>query len=237
MKQSIEQFIASQTPLSRRKITDAIKQGRVTVNNKVISKFTHLINPEKDRVKMDGTGIKSEMELLYFKLNKPRNIICTLEDPKGRDDLRKCLKGLPEQLFPIGRLDRNTNGLLLLTNDGNFAHMILHPTFEVPKTYQIKVNSPLPLNIEQRLKAGIFLSDGPVQAESVTRVSDNEVVITITEGRNRIIRRIFELFGYNNISLKRLSIGPIELEGLKEGQVAQLTKKELAQINKLGSNQ
>ena len=226
---TIETYLASQTQHSRRQILAAILKGQVRVNGKPITSIAHEVVPNKDQVRFNGDLIPFAVPLLYYKFNKPRNVISTLSDPKGRVDLRSFLKGKPKQLFPVGRLDRLSKGLLLFTNDGQLAYQLTHPKFHLEKTYEIILDNALTPAHAQRLSTGIMLDDGPVQLK-LERLAPTQYLVRIAEGRNRILRRSFDFFGYTVKKLNRLAIGPVELGNLAEGEFAELSKKELARL-------
>jgi 23S rRNA pseudouridine2605 synthase len=223
----IEPYLSSQTNLSRRKITELINQGQISINGKVITSYTENVRPGNDIIKITEKIIEYKTPLLYYKFNKPKNVICSLQDPKDRNDLKPYLKHLPVSLFPIGRLDRNTKGLLLFTNDGNFAQKILHPKYKIHKTYRIILDKPLTKNHLNRILQGIILEDGPVEFSNLIFISKKEFILSIQEGRNRIVRRTFEHLGYQIITLKRIAIGTLQLGKLQEGKFQKLTSRQI----------
>lgn len=231
-KMPIDTFLSTQTGYSRREILDLIKEKRVTVNGHRIENLNHQIHHTIDVVKVDEDRIEFKTRLVYYKFNKPKNVISTYEDPKGRVDLERFVKDLPDSVFPVGRLDRHTKGLLLFTNDGPLAHQILHPSYELPKTYDVVLDKPVTNAHLKRMTSSFFLDDGPVRFDQIEKYSDIELKVTISEGRNRVIRRSFDFFGYTVIKLMRLSIGPIGLGNLKEGQVRPLTGREIRDLKK-----
>ncbi len=229
----IDTFLSTQTSYSRREIFKFIQAGEVTVNGHVIHSINHIIHHKIDIIKIGKERVTFQTKLVYYKFNKPKNVISTYEDPKGRVDLKRFVSDLPESIFPVGRLDRHTKGLLLFTNDGDLAHHILHPSFKLTKTYDVVLDKPLTNTHLKRLKSGFFLDDGPVRFDSIVKYSDIELKVTISEGRNRIIRRSFDFFGYTVIKLFRLSIGPISLGAVKEGELKPLSSKELRDLKTL----
>ena len=233
---AIDTFLSTQTSYSKRDILNLIKNNKVTVNGHTISRLNHLIHHHIDIVKIDNTQIQYNTKLVYYKFNKPKNVISTYKDPKNRVDLQRFMRGLPDSIFPVGRLDRQSKGLLLFTNDGPLAHHILHPSFKISKTYDVVLDKPLTNVHLSRLRKGFFLDDGPVRFELIEKYSDIELKVTISEGRNRIIRRSFDFFGYTVIKLLRLSIGPISLGSIKEGQFKPLSSKEVRDIRSLMSS-
>jgi 23S rRNA pseudouridine2605 synthase len=226
----IERFITSQTELSRRRVTALIQEGKVSVNGKIIHEIGFDIDPRKDDVQVSDQSIGYLYEPQYFKFYKPKGVISTMSDPKDRVCLAQYLGKMPESLFPIGRLDRETKGLLFFTNDGEFANKVSHPSFELQKEYQVVLDKVITHNDLRRLTKGIILEDGPIKFTDVTKKGKKELVVWIAEGRNRIVRRTFSFLGYSVEKLKRTAIGPIKLEGLAEGEFSPLTKHELRLI-------
>ena len=175
-------------------------------------------------VTVDGDDLNRGINLVYYKFFKPTNVICTLNDPKGRRTIKDFISKLPESVYPVGRLDRPTKGLILLTNDGAFTHQVLHPSHELQKYMRCKLMPKLarpPETTHNRF----FLEDGPVQFPKVVAHTRTELTVTIAEGRNRIIRRAFAFFGYE-VKNSCAPNWPIVLEGVKEGKIEPLTKKE-----------
>lgn len=226
-KLNLGQFITSQTPLARRKVMELLTSGRILINGTIATDITTPIIPNRDIVTVDGDTLSSGLNLVYYKFFKPSNVICTLNDPQGRRTIKDFTATLPESVFPVGRLDRPTKGLILLTNDGALAHKILHPSHELTKIYNVQLDTPIKNDHLKRLTTGFFLDDGPVLFQKVVVHSKTELTVIITEGRNRIIRRAFAFFGYDVKKLIRTQIGPLTLEGVKEGKIEPLTKKEL----------
>jgi 23S rRNA pseudouridine2605 synthase len=222
----IIKFLRSQTNLARRKITNLIKDGKIRVNDKVIESFTYKLDPKKDVVKIENKLIKYKFDYVYYKFNKPKDVICSLSDSRNRKDLSFYLNKVPVSLFPVGRLDRATRGLLLFTNDGEAANKIAHPSYRITKYYKVEIDTVITKDHLKRLIAGIVLEDGLVNFESIECLSKREFLLSLHEGRNRIIRRVFAYLGYEVIKLKRLAIGPIQLGKLKEGELKELTLRE-----------
>ena len=232
-KLRLEQFIASQTIYSRRELFDLYQEQKISVNGVPAIKLNQIIDPLKDKIKVDGRIIKAKYDFLYYKFYKPKNVISTLDDPQKRITLKDYLKGMPDSLFPIGRLDRNTTGLLLFTNDGDLAHYLMHPKFKVKKVYQVLLDQRLTAKNRERLTTGLFLEDGPVVFDGVEILEDKLVIVTISEGRKHIVRRSFKALGYEVKALKRLVFGPIELGGLKQAKFQKLTFKEVNNLKTL----
>jgi len=230
---TIQQYLSTNTSLSRRQILDAIKQGLIKVNGQKIDSIKHAILVNQDIVSYRGNMISAEDKFFYYKFNKPRHVISSMSDSKGRVDLRSFLSPLPDSVFPVGRLDRHTTGLLLITNDGDFANRILHPSFCISKSYDLILDKLITKADATRLKAGFFLEDGPVQFDRIYFESKKLINITISIGRNRIVRRAFEFLGYEVKELKRVSIGQILLENLACGDVVSFARKELSLVKQI----
>ncbi|HEC62995.1 MAG TPA: rRNA pseudouridine synthase, partial [Candidatus Acetothermia bacterium] len=209
---------------SRRKVDELIQAGQVWVNGRRVTKPWHQVDPARDRVEVAGRLISLPTEKHYLKLYKPRGVTSTLADPHAGRTLAEFVPpGL--RLFPVGRLDRDSEGLVLLTDDGELAYFLTHPRFEVKKRYQVELNRPLARRDLARLRAGISLEDGPFRPELLA-TQGNLVELSISEGRKREIRRGFSALGYRVLRLVRLAIGPLELGGLRPGEVVSLSPQE-----------
>lgn len=230
--QSLEKYIAAQTAYSRRTIFELIRQKRVTVNETIVTSITHKINPGTDDIRINNKRLQArKITFYYYKFNKPKNIITTIKDPEGRPDISQYLHKIHESCFPVGRLDRHTKGLLLFTNDGEWANKILHPRYEIEKKYRVTLDRAITRTHIQRLLTGIMLDDGPVNFSNIDELSKTELIVTLSIGRNRIVRRTFDHLGYEVVGLKRLSIGPIELGGLNEGEFKPLSRSEMTELD------
>ena len=220
-------YIRENSSFSRRDIMSFIKNGLVTVNGNIIHDANKLIS-KGDLIFVDGTKIYKK-KLLYYKFNKPTNVISTYKDPKGRKDLSFFIKKyrLPNTLRPCGRLDRHSSGLLLFSNDGDFINQVLHPSYSIHKSYEITLDKPLDKAHKQQLMQGFFLDDGPVNITFESTLSNTHFLVTISIGRNRILRRSFEYFGYTIQLLHRYSIGPVDLGDLANGQFKELSRSEI----------
>ena len=220
---------------SRRACEIMISEGRVEVNGRVVTEQGMRIDPERDVVRVDGSRIPPPRRHLYLVLNKPRGVVSTLDDPQGRRTLNDLLgslrHGKQSRLFHVGRLDTDTEGLLILTNDGDFAQRLAHPSFEVPKTYLAEVEGCVTPATVKRLREGLTLDDGPVRPTAVKLVSTTGekslIKITLLEGRNRIVRRTMEAVGHPVRRLSRTGIGPVRLGNLKVGAFRELSRDEL----------
>jgi len=231
----LQKFLSDAGVASRRHAEELILEGRVAVNGKVVDHLPAFVNPQTDRVTVDGSPFRLQ-KLEYFLLHKPKNVVCTNHDPAGRVRAIDLLPKLPMPLFPVGRLDADSTGLLLMTNDGELAERIMHPRYEVPKTYRAEVRGRVPNDLPQRLKQGVYLAEGRARAARVEIVhaSRERSVLTITlhEGRNRQVRRMLARLGYPVRTLKRVQIGPLSLRGLPVGAARRLTAKELTALRR-----
>jgi 23S rRNA pseudouridine2605 synthase len=243
----LQKVIAAAGVASRRASEILIDQGRVEVNGRVVAEQGMRIDPERDVVRVDGSRIPPPRRHMYIVLNKPRGVVSTMDDPEGRRTLSDLLVGkVPgrrsanDRLFHVGRLDTETEGLLILTNDGDFAQRLAHPSYEVPKTYLAEVLGVVTPQTLKRLRTGVLLDDGPVNPVAVKLVStapDKSLVkITLREGRNRIVRRTMEAVGHPVRRLSRTGIGPVRLGSLKSGDFRELTRDELGELLDLTSD-
>ena len=229
----LQKIIARAGLASRREAERWIEEGRVAVNGAIVTKLGTQADPFKDSIKVDGKRIKSAALPLYYAFHKPPGVITTLNDPQNRPDITPYVARLGEKrrVFPVGRLDYNTTGLLLLTNDGELALRLSHPRFGVSKVYRVKLSScPTPEDFA-RLREGIRLDDGmtsPARARVVEKLKTNAwVEIEVHEGRNREVRRMFEALGYFVEKLIRIRVGPVELGHLPLGELRPLTQNEI----------
>jgi 23S rRNA pseudouridine2605 synthase len=218
---------------SRRQVAEAIRQGMVAVNSQTIEDFRYPINRETDEVTVDGKPVEVKRgPLVYLVLNKPPGILSTTRDERGR---RTVLDILPPKyrhlkLYPVGRLDKDSTGLLLLTNDGDLAYRLTHPRFEHEKEYLIQVNGQLRKTALRRLEQGIKLDDGltsPTRVREIDSPPPYNYRLTIHEGRKRQIRRMLAALGYRVLALKRVRMGSLSLGNLKEGATRQLSAGEV----------
>jgi len=211
-----------------------ISEGRVEVNSEVVLEQGRRVDPERDVIRVDGARIPPPRRHRYLALNKPRGVIATMDDPEGRRtiaDLLDTRQLRNERLFHVGRLDTDSEGLLIMTNDGDLAQRLAHPSYEVSKTYIAEVTGVVSEQTLKRLRRGITLEDGSVRPTSVKIVSsagDKTLLkITLQEGRNRIVRRTMEAVGHPVRRLSRIGIGPVRLGNLKVGEYRELTREEL----------
>ncbi|MGB3955239.1 MAG: pseudouridine synthase [Brooklawnia sp.] len=229
----LQKVLAQAGVASRRVSEELIAAGRVEVNGKVVTEQGVRVDPERDTIRVDGSRIPPPRRHLYLVLNKPRGVVSTMDDPQGRPTLEQYVPR-HQRLFHVGRLDTDTEGLLILTNDGDFANKLAHPSHEVPKTYLAEVEGLLDNKTLRRLEKGLMLDDGPIKPDRVKLVTRAEsrsmVQITLHEGRNRIVRRIFDNIGHPVRRLSRISIGPVRLGSLPVGETRELTREELGAL-------
>jgi len=229
----LNRYIAQSGICSRREADTLIAEGKVTVNGATITAMGHKVRPGIDQVSYQGKALIPEKKV-YVLYNKPKNTLTTSKDPQGRftvmDALRKVTR---ERIYPVGRLDRNTTGLLLLTNDGELAKKPTHPSFEVKKVYKVRLNRPVPPEHLVQLREGITLEDGLAKVDKVDYIlegSSNEIGLEIHIGRNRIVRRLFEALGYQVVALDRTMLGHLTKKNLPRGKWRHLTEAEIGRL-------
>jgi 23S rRNA pseudouridine2605 synthase len=227
----LNRYIALSGLCSRRKADEWIEQGRVKVNERTVKVVGTKVNEMIDRVEVNGEVIRPERPV-YILMNKPKNHLTTVDDPEGRPTVMDLLHGLrAKRVYPVGRLDRNTTGVLLLTNDGDLAKRLMHPSYQIPKVYRVRLDQPFREDHLKAMKSGIELEDGPIRADRIgfSDRSDvpNEVLIELHSGRNRIVRRMFEHFGYTITSLDRMIYGTLTKKGLERGAWRYLNDQEV----------
>ena len=230
----LQKVLAQAGVASRRKCEEVIAAGRVEVNGVVVTQLGARVDPEADVIRVDGARLPVAQAHVYLVAHKPRGVVSSMEDERGRPDLRSLLGARPERLFHVGRLDTDTDGLIVLTNHGEFAHRLAHPSFELRKTYVAEVDGVVSARLGKRLLAGVTLEDGPMAVDSFTVVQTGAgrsvVELVIHEGRNRIVRRLLAEVGHPVRRLSRTAIGPIRLGTLKPGAVRDLTRDELGTL-------
>ncbi|HEY0258692.1 MAG TPA: pseudouridine synthase [Lacisediminihabitans sp.] len=230
----LQKLMAAAGVASRRVSENLIEAGRVEVNGEVVTELGRRVR-ESDLVSVDGVAIQLDTSRRYLMLNKPVGIVSSLQDDRGRPDLQRFVSRYQERLFNVGRLDAQTSGLLILTNDGELAHVLAHPSFGVMKTYIAKVDGRVSAQTIAKLTAGIELEDGPIAADKARIVgqagaAQTMVEITLHSGRNRIVRRMLEAVGHPVIDLVRRQFGPLHLGTLAAGEIRDLTKVELGAL-------
>lgn len=234
----LQKYIADCGVTSRRKAEDLIVQGRVKVNDKIVKELGTKVSLEGDVVMVDGEMIDLlSVDHIYIALNKPRSYMTTLSDPEGRKTVMDLIP-IKQRVFPVGRLDYLSEGLLLMTNDGDMANMIMHPKFEVTKVYEVKVFGRVNEMLLNKLKAGIVSHDGILKPKSVRVLEQlpqkTWLEFRLNEGKNREIRRICEAAGVTIDKLRRVAIGNLSIDGLQPGRWEYITKAEL--LKKIGIN-
>ncbi|HUI67794.1 MAG TPA: pseudouridine synthase [Nitrospirota bacterium] len=231
MEERLQKIISASGVASRRSAEQLIVEGRVRVNGTVVTELGAKADANNDHIKVDGKLINPKQPRTYIMLNKPAGYVTTMYDPEGRPTVQDLLKGIKTRVYPVGRLDYNTEGLLLMTNDGDFAHLITHPKHEFPKTYLAKVKGVLDERSIEMLEKGMFLQDGKTAPAKVKKIRKEEVnswvEITIHEGRKRQVRRMFDHVGRSVIKLKRIRTGGLSLGDLPEGRFRHLTLDEV----------
>ena len=231
----LQKVLAAAGVASRRVCEQLIVAGRVSVNGVVVTELGSRIDPASDRVAVDGQAVQLDVTKRYVMLNKPVGVVSSMSDERGRPDLRAYTAEYEERLFNVGRLDADTSGLLLLTNDGELAQVLAHPSFGVEKTYIATVRGAVAPATLRRLREGIELDDGPIRADRARLVGEPSrgrsiVELTLHSGRNRIVRRMLDAVGHPVQELVRRQFGPLHLGTLASGRSRDLGKLELGQL-------
>lgn len=232
----INKFLAEKGVASRRHADEMIAKGRVSINGKVATLGENV--EETDEVLVDGNPLsREEKKEEYYIMNKPKGVICTVSDDRGRKTVMDLLPETAGRVFPVGRLDYETEGLLIFTNDGDLAFRLTHPTSEIPKTYLVRIEGTMTEKDLNPIRSGVEL-DGVLTKKCKAHIVETDkaytkVHITITEGRNRQVRRMFEAIGRSVAFLKRVSIGRLKLTGLDRGEVRPLTEQEIIYLKGL----
>jgi 23S rRNA pseudouridine2605 synthase len=224
----LQKFLAECGVGSRRKMEQFITEGRVRINGQVVTELGRKIDPETDRIEVNRRPVHAAPKGIML-LNKPRGVVSTLNDPEGRRSVADFLTKHYRSYFPVGRLDWDSTGLMVLTNDGEIAERLMHPRYGFERVYHARVEGAVPVESLNKLEQGVRLSDGVVKANgSIIRndASSTWVEVRIHEGRNRVVRRVFEKLGHPVMKLKRIVYGPFKLGRLQVGQVRVLTRKE-----------
>ncbi len=234
----LQKFLAGAGIASRRKCEEYIAQGRVEVNGQTVREPGFLVDPATDKIKYMGRPVKQEKKKVYIMLNKPAGCVSTCKDERGRPTVMRYVQDVDKRLYPVGRLDFTTEGLLLLTNDGELANRLTHPRHSVDKKYLAVIESDITEAEIEKLMRGVVLDDGQKTAPAVFKVLNSsaqrsEILCVIREGKNRQIRRMFDAVGKNVRYLKRVGVGDLKLGNLKKGQYRLLTKEEVEYLSKL----
>lgn len=231
----LQKVLAQAGVASRRKCEEYIEAGRVQVNDETVTTLGVKVDPAVDAIKVDGRPINRQ-RMQYLLFNKPKGVITSTSDPEGRNVVSDYIKDVKERVYPVGRLDYDSEGVLLLTNDGELANLLTHPRHHVPKTYHATVKGVPHGDLLDKLRGGIKLDDGitaPAEVEYVDINPDkNETIVSITihEGRNRQVRRMFDAISYPVIKLKRIQFGTLLLAGLQRGKHRALSKAEIEEL-------
>jgi 23S rRNA pseudouridine2605 synthase len=230
----LQKLLAQSGVASRRKCEELMLGGLVEVDGEVVTRLGTKVDPRTAVIRVDGRRLPPVSPNVYLVLNKPRGVVSTMSDPEGRRTLSDFVQDRPERLFHVGRLDTDTEGLILLTNDGDFAQRVAHPSYELDKTYVAEVDGAVSRATVKRVRAGVTLEDGPVEVSSfkvITEARDRSLVeLVIHEGRNRIVRRLLDEVGHPVRRLTRTAIGPVLLRGLRRGELRELTRDELGTL-------
>jgi 23S rRNA pseudouridine2605 synthase len=228
----LQKVLAAAGIASRRASEELIAAGRVSVNDETVREQGRRVDPERDVIRVDGMRINTATGNVYLALNKPRGYVTAMSDAEGRPTVGDLVRDRTERLFHVGRLDADTEGLLLLTNDGELAHRLSHPSYEVPKTYLAEVLGPVGRDVGKRLREGVELEDGFVRIDSFKLIDStaNRVLVEIVlhEGRKHIVRRALAEVGHPVQRLLRTAVGPVRLGAQKPGRIRALSREELA---------
>nr|WP_283251684.1 pseudouridine synthase [Aeromicrobium duanguangcaii] len=230
----MQKVLAAAGVASRRRCEELMASGRVEVNGEVVTQMGARVDPTSDVVRVDGKRIPPPSDHAYVLLNKPRGIVSSMADEQGRPDLSGLLRDRDDRLFHVGRLDTDTSGLLLLTNDGDLAHRLAHPSFEVTKTYVALVDGTVANSIGRTLREGVELEDGVTAVDRFV-VRDRSrgkslVELDLHSGKNRIVRRLLDAVGHPVIELTRTAFGPLRLGDLRSGAMRDLSREELGAL-------
>jgi 23S rRNA pseudouridine2605 synthase len=221
---------------SLRGADELIKSGRVTVNGTVVTEMGYTVDPKSDSIQVDGEELSAPKKKHYYLFFKPKEVVSTMMDPEGRKTISDYTAGLSVRVFPAGRLDYDADGLILLTNDGDLANLIMHPGSKLPKVYQVKVAGSLTKKERDKFQMGIPVDGRQTLPAKIVpiKVTDKNswYDVTLTEGRNRQIKKMFRYFKMRVLKIRRISIGPLSLEGLSPGEVKKLTRGEVAALHK-----
>lgn len=232
----LQKYLAKCGVASRRQAEKLIAAGRIRVNGAIVREMGLQIDPARDEVILDDRKVEPAQQKVYLMLNKPRRVITTLSDPQRRAKVSDLLRDIKERVYPVGRLDYHTEGLLLLTNDGEMAYRLTHPRFEVEKEYIAEVKGSVGEEALEKLRRGVLLEDGLTSPAQVRRIAVGRnrtmLDLVIHEGRNRVVRRMCEAVGHPVLALKRVRFGPLKLEDLPSGAYRHLTPREVEALKK-----
>lgn len=228
----LNKYLALSGVGSRRKNDELILSGVVKVNGKVVKELGTKIDPSRDHVTVNGKPVAHSDQQIYILFNKPKDCITTVSDERGRTTIMHYVR-VRERIYPVGRLDRDTTGVLLLTNDGDLAHLLTHPSTGIEKLYRVRVDKVLADNDMKQLAKGVRLSDGIARSRHASILPGTrklEAIVTVTEGRNHLVKRMFEAMGYKVKRLDRVAFAGLTVEGLARGKWRFLTRREIAAL-------
>lgn len=235
----IQRILAKAGISSRREAEQIVLQGRVTVNGKVVEALGFKADLSKDHIKVDGKRLTRFEPKVTLLLNKPRGYLSTVEDPEGRPTVMDLLKNVSGRVYPVGRLDVDAEGLLVITNDGELAHLLSHPRFAMSRTYRVKVKGVPEERALSRLKKGVMLEDGKARVLSIRILQGTEknswMEVVVGEGRNHLVKRLFSAIHHPVLKLKRIEFGPLRLGKLPTGQFRYLTPEEITKLKRRSS--
>ncbi|HST69808.1 MAG TPA: pseudouridine synthase [Solirubrobacterales bacterium] len=223
----LAKFLAHGGVASRRKAEEIIAKGVVTVGGEVVTDPARDVDEGSD-VRVNGTPVAAETREVWL-VNKPAGVVSTAREPGSRPAVVELVQ-TSARLYPVGRLDADSTGLLLLTNDGELANQLTHPRYEVPKTYRARLRAPLGDRDLERLRQGVELEDGPTAPAQVRRLAEREIEIVLREGRNRQVRRMLEAVGNEVVKLQRVKFGPLKLDTVQVGRARRLSDEEIARL-------
>jgi 23S rRNA pseudouridine2605 synthase len=219
---------------SRRVVENMVDQGRISVNGRTVTVQGMRVDPERDKIAVDGVRIELRDDRVTYALNKPAGVITAMSDDRNRPTVGDMVGDLAPGLVHVGRLDQDTEGLLLVTNDGELAHRLAHPSYEVKKTYLAQVSGSIPRDLARRLRAGVDLEDGPVRVDSFrvvdTHAGQSVVEVVLHEGRKHIVRRLLAHVGLPVSRLTRTAVGPVTLERMRSGSIRRLSRAEVGAL-------
>jgi len=234
MEERLQKILSYAGIASRRAAERMIAGGRISVNRVVVTELGKKADPRKDEIRLDGRLVSLETERIYLVVHKPRGYVTTLNDPQGRRIITDLLHGIGQRVYPVGRLDYDSEGLLIMTNDGQFAQRLQHPRYGIPKTYRVKIEGAFRKGEIRALEQGIDLPDGRFTPTEVRLEKTNErstwLALTIVDGRNRVIRRAFEALGHSVTRLIRIAVADISLNSLGEGAWRMLSRREVERL-------
>jgi len=236
-EERLQKILSRAGVASRRKAEQIMQEGRVTVNGSVVTELGSKADLERDHVKVDGKRLRNPRHLITLALHKPNNVMTTVSDPEGRPTVMELVRGVKERVYPVGRLDYHSEGLLLMTNDGELANVLMSAAAHIPKTYLVKVTGALTVEQEQAFRDGVSLGGrrtAPAGLKLMQRAANPWYEVRLIEGRKNQIREMFKHFGRLVEKLKRVRIGFLELGPLKPGEFRYLTAEEVARFRKAG---